>query len=143
MCEEWHNFQVFSKWHEENHYSIENKIMCIDKDLLQKGNKIYSPDTCVFVPQFINTLFVKRNSKRGDLPIGVTRDKKAKSYSATCNNNKGESFHLGSYNTPEEAFLAYKLYKEQVIKNVANEYKNQIPHKLYEAMMNYVVNITD
>jgi hypothetical protein len=145
VCDEWHNFQNYSKWYEENYYSIENKIMCIDKDLLQKGNKIYSPDTCVFVPQFINTLFVKRNKLRGDLPIGVNknRNKKSKKYSAQCNNNKGDSVYLGSYNTPEEAFFAYKTYKEQLIKDVANEYKNQIPHKLYEAMVNYVVNITD
>jgi hypothetical protein len=45
--------------------------MALDKDILYKGNKIYSPDTCVFVPQEINALFVKNDANRGDLPIGV------------------------------------------------------------------------
>ena len=57
VCEEWLNYQNFGKWFDDNFYQIENEIMCLDKDILHKGNKIYSPDTCVFVPQRINTLF--------------------------------------------------------------------------------------
>ena len=124
--------------------------MNLDKDILKKGNKIYSPDTCVYTPQKINTLFIKSDALRGDFPIGVTRNGK-KGYSATCyahsgindkmENKVGE--YLGTFRTPEEAFYAYKTFKEVYIKQIAEEYKPYIPEKLYNAMYNYEVEITD
>ena len=72
VTEEWHNFQNFAKWYSENFYEIEGERMCLDKDILVKHNKIYSPETCMFVPITINSLFVKRDSKRGYNPIGTT-----------------------------------------------------------------------
>ena len=68
--DEWHNFQNFAKWYEENYYEIKEQRMCLDKDILNKGNKIYSSETCLIVPQVINQLFVKPRIKN-DLPIGV------------------------------------------------------------------------
>lgn len=132
----WHNFQTFSAWLDKNYYEIEGEQMNLDKDILCKGNKIYSPDTCVFVPHKINLLFVKRDSKRGDLPIGVTEYKYGYRVYVGCN---GKQLKLGTFNTPHEAFLMYKLNKELVIQGIANEYKNKIPTKLYEALMNYKV----
>lgn len=146
-CEEWHNFQNFAKWYEENYYDIDDEIMCLDKDILIKGNKIYSPETCVFVPKIINSLFTKRQNKRGLLPIGVTYYKNNKKYRAQCCHlEKGKDRYLGLYNTPEEAFEVYKKEKERYIKQVADEYKSkyhQFPQKLYNAMYNYQVEITD
>ena len=66
ICEEWHNFQKYGKWFEENYYSIEGEKMCLDKDVLVKHNKIYSPETCIFVPERINTLFTKCDRSRGN-----------------------------------------------------------------------------
>lgn len=60
VVEEWHNFQNFAKWYDENYYEIEGQIMDLDKDILVIGNKIYSPETCLFVPQSINKLFTTR-----------------------------------------------------------------------------------
>ena len=51
VCEEWHNFQNFAKWYEENYYKIDGETMALDKDILSKDNKIYSPETCIFVPK--------------------------------------------------------------------------------------------
>ena len=62
VYEGWHNFQNFAKWYEDNYYEIEEEQMHLDKDILVKGNKVYSPDTCVFVPETINGLFVKSNA---------------------------------------------------------------------------------
>jgi len=145
VCEEWHNYQNFAKWYDQNYYEIEGQAMHIDKDILIKGNKVYSPETCVFVPQNINALFTKSNAQRGDCPIGVTYRKtyKHKKYLARCNNGKKETYNLGLFNTPEEAFNAYKIFKEKVIKQIAEQYKNKIPNKLYEAMCKYEVEITD
>ena len=60
----------------------------LDKDILIKGNKIYSPDTCCFVPSEINNLFVGCNKSRGSLPIGVTFNKRLKRYVAQISKNK-------------------------------------------------------
>ena len=60
VCEEWLNFQNFATWYEENFYQITNEKMAIDKDIVIKGNKIYSPETCVFVSQRINNFHLRR-----------------------------------------------------------------------------------
>ena len=120
--------------------------MALDKDILVKGNKTYSPNTCVFVPQNINTLFIKSNKIRGKYPIGVTFNKDKNKYQAQCNtliNGKNMKKTLRLYNTIEEAFNAYKQFKEANIKQIADYYKENIPDKLYEAMYNYKVEITD
>ena len=146
VCEEWHNYSNFKKWYDNNYYEIDGERMDLDKDILIKGNKTYSPNTCVFVPQNINTLFIKSNKVRGKYPIGVYFNKNAKKYIARCwifNNGKSQQKGLGYYNTPEDAFNAYKQFKENYIKQVAEEYKDKIPDRLYEAMYKYKVEITD
>lgn len=47
ICKEWLNFQVFAEWMEGKDY----KDKQIDKDIKFKGNKHYSPETCVFISQ--------------------------------------------------------------------------------------------
>ena len=146
VCEEWHNYSNFKKWYDENYYNIEGERMDLDKDILVKGNKIYSPNTCVFVPQNINKLFIKSNKIRGKYPIGVCFNKDRNKFQVNCNtfyNGKSQKKFLGYYNTIEEAFNAYKQFKEADIKQIADEYKDKIPDKLYEAMYNYKVEITD
>lgn len=139
MCEEWLCYANFEKWYNENYYQIEESRMELDKDILKKGNKIYSPETCVFVPQRINTLFTKRNNNRGKYPIGVTYSKKGKKFAPQVQGYKW----LGYYNTVEEAFEVYKVNKEKLIKKIADEFKDKIPTRLYEALYSYEVEITD
>ena len=147
VCEEWHDLQNFGKWYEDNYYEINGELMCLDKDILNKGNKIYSPETCIFVPNRINVLFTNCKKARGKYPLGVIKTKDGK-YRARCSvyykeANKSKNIGLGRFNTPEEAFYAYKEFKEQYIKEVADEYKDKIPKKLYDAMYNYKVDIND
>ena len=142
VCTEWHNFQVFAEWYYKNYYEVgNNERMNLDKDILNKGNKIYSPNTCIFVPQFINSLFVKRHNDRGECPIGVC--KHGDKFRARLSKGDGKQIHLGIFNTPNEAFFTYKQEKEEYIKEVAENYKLQLPHNLYEALMNYKVEIDD
>jgi hypothetical protein len=145
ITEEWHNFQNFAEWFDNNYYTIDDEKMCLDKDILFKGNKIYSSNTCVFVPDRINTLFIKSNKIRGDLPIGVSISKNTNDNIFLCRcNTLNKSVYLGHYSTPEDAFYnAYKPFKENYIRQVAEEYKNLIPQNLYEAMYRYKVEITD
>jgi len=142
VCDDWLNFQTFAKWYDNNFYSVPNEKMCLDKDILHKGNKIYSPENCVFAPNNINVLFTKRQSCRGKYPIGVTCDKDGY-IKANCNNGYGKNICLGYFDTIEEGFKAYKSYKEQLIKQIADNYKQYIPIKLYNALYNYTVEFTD
>lgn len=149
VCEEWLYFPNFYEWlHSQPNFDkwYNNKRWAVDKDILVKGNKIYSPENCCIIPQNVNCLFLKRESERGEYPIGV-RYKDKDGFIASCHNpftNKNEK--IGSYSTPEKAFyLGYKPYKENIIKKVAQiEYDDgNITEQCYQAMMNYEVEITD
>lgn len=136
VCEEWHNFQNFAKWFDENY--IEGFVL--DKDILVKNSKVYSSETCCFIPQEINGLFTKTNAKRGKYPIGVVKE--GSRFRAGINHKKSIT-HLGAFKTIEEAFNTYKIAKEVLIKKVADKWKGQISDKVYQALYNYKVEITD
>lgn len=142
VCEEWHNFQNFAKWFDDNYYEIEGERMELDKDILIKENRVYSPETCVFVPRTINALFVKNKKIRGDLPIGVKKMNETNRFLSVRKSN-GNTTYIGTYDTIEEAFLSYKKSKEDHIKQIADDYKSVIPSNLYEALYNYQVEIND
>ena len=135
-----------AEWIEINYYEIPGEVMCLDKDILYKGNKLYSREACIFVPQRINNLFIKCDKSRGKNPIGVT-PRSSGNYQVFCNNGYGKNIYLGTYTTKEEAFQVYKNYKEKVIKKVIDSYEGRIPEPFYsrlkEAMYNYKVEIDD
>lgn len=136
ICEEWHNYQNFAKWYESNYiHGFE-----IDKDIICKECKIYSPITCMFIPQEINNLLIKSNSIRGKYPIGVSKYKDK--FQASIKINSKRVF-LGHLNTPEEAFQVYKMAKEAHIKKVADKWKDSIAPKIYQILYEYKVEITD
>ena len=149
ICDEWLCFQNFAKWFYEYYYEIENEKMQLDKDILYKNNKIYSPKTCVFVPTRINNLFIKQKRIRGTLPIGVSYHKQHNKLYVSCDIMDGDNKHkqkfLGLFplNRPFQAFICYKDFKEKYIKQIADEYKDLIPQKLYEALYKYEVEIND
>ena len=141
ICDYWlEDKERFYKWVEENYYMIGNEQMDLDKDILCKGNKVYSPETCVFVPHTINTLLLNCRRKRGKYPVGVSFDKGK--YRAALNVD-GKTVKLGVFNTPKEAFMEYKRHKEALIIVVADRYKGKIPDRVYEAMMNWKIEIDD
>lgn len=72
VCEEWHNFQNFAKWFEENWYEYDYKLE-LDKDLLSNGSKLYSPETCVFLPKSINSAL--KNNDMNNLIILYSQHK--------------------------------------------------------------------
>ena len=130
----WHNYQNFAEWFNENKYEIDGRLH-IDKDILYPGNKIYCPDTCLLVPQRINMLFLNKPNKRG-LPNGIIR----------CSDRylvKYNGVEHGCGKTLEEAFELYAKVKKDAIIKIANEYKDIIPRKLYNALIQYnvIINI--
>ena len=142
-------YPYFYEWCEKqvgfNRTGSNLKSWCLDKDILVKGNKVYSADTCCFVPNEINCLFTKTNKLRGKYPIGVYYDTTKKKFISQINrnNDKGCQEYLGAYDCPEEAFQVYKKAKELYIKEVAERWKDQIDPKVYNALISYEVEITD
>ena len=144
-CEVSENFKSYEYFYEWCHKQIGfgNQGWHLDKDLLVKGNKVYSEDSCVFIPADVNLVLTKRTSSRGQHLIGVCWHKKDKVFVAQVNKNKGKQEYLGSFKTETEAFNAYKVAKESFIKEQANKWKGQIDDRAYNALMNYTVEITD
>lgn len=146
-CEEWLYYPNFYEWlHSQPNFNkwYNGRRWNLDKDILVKGNKVYSPETTCLVPQNVNTLFVKKDKNRGNLPIGVSKCNNG--FKARCQNPiTKQRDDLGDYSIPYYAFLAYKRHKEDLIKQVAQiEYDaGNITEECYDAMMNYEVEITD
>lgn len=138
VCNEWRDYNSFEKWcnNPENGYQEGYQI---DKDILVKGNREYSPDKCCFVPREINMLLVMGDSRPRNLPRGVTKGRGGKFISkiSIC----GESYYLGSFDTVDEASQAYKNFKELYIKAVAEKYfqEGKITKKVYDALMKYEI----
>lgn len=142
VCEEWHNFQHFAEWATKQ-INFGKEGWDLEKDLLVKNNKVYSPDTCVYLPREINS-FVKR--KRGnDLPLGVDVAYKYNGtpYFRVQSREDGKNICLGGYTTAEEAFSVYKKHKEGLAVKLAEKWKSEIPDIAYKALLNYTVEITD
>lgn len=135
ICEEWLKYENFKEWFEnpENGYQEGYQL---DKDILVKGNKEYAPDKCCFVPQEINVLCAHK--KEGELPCGVSKSGRAFIASITKGKRR---VHLGTFETHEEAFNAYKVSKEDYIKQIAEDYfaKGKITKVVYNALMSFEV----
>lgn len=142
-CSVSENFKSYSYFHEwvqkQIGFGLDN--FHLDKDLLLRGNKVYSEDTCLFLPMELNALLLSSKATRGGLPIGVSirRGK----FLAQCRTNKTCSTWLGLFNTPEEAHNAYKQVKEAFIKQQAEKWKASIDPRAYEALRAYTILITD
>ena len=136
------SFEYFYEWCNEQ-IGFNNKGWHLDKDLLTKGNKVYSEDSCIFIPQEINSLLINNTASRGEHLIGVCWSKTHKAFRARVNKNKGKSEWLGSFTTELEAFKAYKTAKESFVKEQAEKWKGKIDERAYEALINYTVEITD
>lgn len=130
VCQEWLCFNTFAEWFENNKYECEGRLH-LDKDILYSGNKVYSPQTCLLVPQRINMIFTNKGNRRG-LPNGITKVEEG--YAARYN-----LVELGIYDSIEEAYGIYAVAKEEHIKQVADEYKEIIPNNVYDALYKYKV----
>lgn len=148
IAEEWLFFPNFYNWiiSQPNYEKWKNNSgWHLDKDIIKKGNTIYSPETCCLVPHYINTIFKSTKTRRGKLPIGVSKERNGKYFAQCANPFTGANDHLRTYNSIEEAFTAYKVHKEMLIKQLAQrEFDlSNISKECYIAMSNYQVEITD
>ena len=117
VCDEWRSFMAFREWWLESHVDGWQ----IDKDLLTDNNQ-YSPDSCIYVPAWLNTFTIDRNAVRGEFPIGVDYHKSSKSFRSMCNNPAtGKQVTIGRFKTPEAAHLAWRARKLEYAAQMKNE----------------------
>ncbi len=123
VSEEFKDFQTFAGWcSAQIGFNVDGYQL--DKDILVHNNKVYGPETCVFVPQALNTLFCASDSIRGALPQGVTWDAKNNKYRVKVKSG-GVTKHVGRYSDSESAKLAYKFAKESEAKLWAATLKDE------------------
>ncbi len=135
----WFNFQNFAEWCLSQQQYIRANT-CLDKDLLVKDNKLYSSDTCCFIPNEINLALLTGTGARGNFFIGVRKDKKKFNAQISKFNTR---INLGNFESEEKAFTAYKQSKEHYFKELAEKYKNTISEKAYNALITREITIDD
>lgn len=137
-------FKTFSNFHDwfESQNPIHGVKYQLDKDLIRKGNKIYCENNCFLLPLELNALLVRKENKRGELPIGVSKRNDRDKFVSQLSYHGGNKT-IGYFESEVDAFWAYKEEKERYIKLLANKHKYAISEKAYNALINYQVEITD
>ena len=122
VCDNWLIFSNFKKWMETQDWEGKQ----LDKDLLVESNKVYSPDTCLFVDRKINTFVIDRGNDRGQYMIGVCWQKDANKFQVHCRNPfTGKREYLGLFTDELQAHLAWKSRKHELACQLAeSEYCN-------------------
>jgi hypothetical protein len=133
VCEEWHSFMAFRAWMETQDWEGKQ----LDKDIIVPGNKVYSPDTCVFVSSALNNLLTDRAAARGEWPIGVSWHKHRKKLNAYIQEG-GKKRHLGSFTCPHEAHMAWRKAKVRIVRDVARE---QDDPRVYAGLLRHAARI--
>jgi hypothetical protein len=149
VSESFKNFQYFANWCQSQvGFGIEG--WHLDKDVVTKGNKIYSEETCVFIPASLNMFLTDSARSRGSLPIGVSTKKCISRYGKVYNyitaqlrDGNGELIRLGHFKSPEAAFTAYKDAKESLAKELAIQWSGLVDEKVITSLNNFEVSITD
>lgn len=140
VCDEWLCYEVFEKWYNINY--IEG--FHLDKDFKVRGSTTYSPETCSFIPQELNSIMGYNTQKEGfvykDLPTGVSYHKKEGKYYSQCQRS-GKPYFRETFDSPDQAFRRYKEVKEEDIKNAAEIYysKGSICKQVYETLLEWEV----
>lgn len=145
---EWYNLQNFADWaaEQKNSTKVEDngRLYHLDKDMVSKGNRVYCPDYCVFIPNEVNAFYTKKDLGNTGYP-GVNYIKPASSgakegYIARCTIGK-EREYLGYYDNAEEAFYQYKEAKEKAAKLLASKWENKIDDRVIEYLNNFILDI--
>lgn len=137
VSKEWLNFQTFADW-ATSQIGFGEHGWQIDKDFLVVGNKHYGPETCSIIPQRINKLMVGTDGRNG-LPRGVSWHSRYNSYGVVCRDGSDRDVFLGRFKDISEAFLVYKNFKEKVIRDAANEFREILDPRVYSSLLSYEV----
>lgn len=115
-------FQEFAEWCQEEYGYLEKELngsyWGLDKDILSGYERVYSPKTCLFVPQCINVLF--KQTSLGELgtlqPRGVNYCKDIGKYKVNATPyGSDKTQHIAVCDTREEGLaLAAKAWSDKV-----------------------------
>lgn len=144
VCEEWYNFQNFAKWYHENYYEVKGDVMNLDKDILQPQSRIYSPDTCCFLPRRLNEIFHNLNKIRSNgLPVGIEWARRKTSEDGYrvkvtyVDDNNRRKYVRKTFDCLEDAKEFYSKFKQEDTRRIIISYKDIIPEHVYNALYNY------
>lgn len=121
VCDDWLLFSNFKRWMETQDWEGKH----LDKDLLVRGNKNYSPETCCFVSAEINSFITDNLIKRGEFPLGVSWSNRDKRFIAQCQDGDNGIIYLGAYNCPKEAHCAWLKFKSERAKKLASNIRDE------------------
>ena len=122
VCEEWYSFMRFRAWMVEQDWEGKH----LDKDILFQGNKVYSPDTCVFVDGALNNFLTDHAAARGEWPIGVSWHEPTKKFQSSCSNPFTKKLeYLGCFHCPQQAHLVWKKRKHELACQLADMQKDE------------------
>lgn len=134
VSREWLNLSEFQTWWEINQVDG----WCLDKDLICLGNRVYSPEFCVFVPTMINTFVNDSRSIRGEWPIGVSWEKRCKKFkSLCCNPLTGKRENLGHFTDPEPAHYAWRSRKLELVTLICEKFPKMDPRVMNALIKRY------
>ena len=143
VSEEFKSFTTFHEWAVKQ-FGFRVRDYHMDKDILIKGNKIYHPDCCVFIPRELNCFLTTRKNHRGSsLLIGVSYHSRDLVYQARVSDGDGKRIHLGNFEDELSAFYAYKKGKESIAKKLAKRYEGLVDQRVITSLLNYEVDISD
>lgn len=111
VCEEWLIFSNFKAWMETQDWEGKH----LDKDILFEGNKLYSPETCVFVSRKLNTFIL--DSANNDLKGTKTKYGK---FEVSIG-----SKYIGTVETQEEAHRKWKEAKLKALVELLEDVSDQ------------------
>ncbi len=129
VASEWHRFSAFRNWMSRQNWEGNQ----LDKDILFHGNKVYGPETCVFVSLEVNSFVTDSRAIRGSLPIGVYLHRECRKYYAQLNDGKGKHIYLGAFDTPDKAHMAWLAAKREKAIRLAEK---QADPRVAEALIN-------
>lgn len=135
VCKNWWSLSTFIDWFKKNY----KEGYQLDKDILVHDNKVYSPNTCCFVPPDINKLIIQFKSFHKTSPQGVRQTLSGRF--ETRMKVHDHDIHLGTYDTESEALNAYRKAKKNMIIEMANDYyaEGKISEQVYDALLSYDV----
>lgn len=134
VVDAWFDYQNFAEWYFNHDFS--GLGYDLDKDILIPNSKLYSPETCCFVPQELNKLLTNSKAARKVHPQGVSFNKPMGKYFASMKVH-GKKQHLGYFDCPQEAYQAYKTAKEANVKRMALEWQDRIADDVFQALMQW------
>jgi len=138
MSDNFKDFQYFAEWC-NTQTGFGDMGFVLDKDIIKPRNKTYSEDVCVFVPDLMNSFFTFVHQKDRGLPVGVSWCESEQKFKSYCSQLNGKNKTLGRFNNPEDAHVAYCVYKEKMAVKLANTYKDTVDSRVTEALLDFKV----